>query len=159
MKSTSKYSSFSPEIPTLGDPQSQDPYQQWLVANPEPVSSIDSEMRRMIGFLGGYAGDIIYGGTPYTWADYNARKAWEAKDQAEKSQLAQAQMAANIPATTPAVTTPASATPSSWKNLVTPSTGQDDIFSRNIGKSASNLGGLLGGSSPYATAANPFKKG
>jgi hypothetical protein len=59
-------------------------------------------------------------------------------------------------ATTPGATTPGATTPAPFKAPVLPPTsGQDDIFARGIGNSASNLGGLLGKTSPYS---NPFPK-
>jgi hypothetical protein len=61
------------------------------------------------------------------------------------------------PITAPKVTAAATA-PSSWTAPIIPGTagsGTDDIFSKTLGKGASNLGGLLGKSSPYS---NPFKK-
>ena len=58
------------------------------------------------------------------------------------------------PSATPASTI-TSGVPAQWKAPSVPGTGQDDIFARGIGKKSGNLGGLMGGSSPYA---NPFGK-
>lgn len=60
--------------------------------------------------------------------------------------------------TPPATTTAASATPSAWTTPVSAPqmfNSQDDIFRKSIGGGKSNLGGLLGNTSPYDSN-NPF---